>query len=161
MVAVSGVATIEVTEAAASIKNAQQFRPEYWHPEYSTQALLCSITVPHIIESMAIVLSRPEPMVKQSWTTFQLLEFVCGNRSKYSNRAVIVIYSNRAFSVNYSQCSYIAWSKSFTLLIVFKLLFKSVPMNQLHGIALSPLIMCIMKIASTCHFKAYIFQKFS
>ena len=79
--AASGIATIEATEAAASVKNAQQFRlsrPEFWHPEYFTQTLLCSITVPHIIESMAVVLSRPEPMMTQSWTTFQLLEFVCG-----------------------------------------------------------------------------------
>ena len=113
--------------------------------------LLCSITVPHIIESMAVILSRPEPMVTQSWTTFQLLEFVCGNRSKYSNRAVTVIYSDRAFSVNYSQYSYTAWSKSFTLLIVFKLLFKSAPMNQLHGIALSPLINIFSKISLREH----------
>ena len=33
----SGVATIEATEAAASVKNVQQFRlsrPEFWHPEF-------------------------------------------------------------------------------------------------------------------------------
>ena len=105
---VSGVATIETTKAAASVKNAHQFRlsrPEFWHPEYSTQMFLCSITVPHIVESMAVVLSRPEPMVTQSWTTFQLLEFVYRKRSRYSNRAVNVIYSNRAFNVNYNQYS--------------------------------------------------------
>ena len=46
------------------------------------------------------------------WITFQLLEFV--KRSRYSNRAVIVIYSNRTFSTDYSHCShYTAWSKSF------------------------------------------------
>ena len=43
----SGVATIEATEAA---KNAQQqarlSRPEFWHPKFSTQTLLDSITVP-------------------------------------------------------------------------------------------------------------------
>ena len=57
----SGVATIEATEAAASVKNAQLNRlskPEFWHPEFSTQTLLDSITVPHTIVSMAIVLSR-------------------------------------------------------------------------------------------------------
>ena len=43
---ISDVATIEATEAAALVKNAQQFRPEFQHPKFSTQTLLYSITVP-------------------------------------------------------------------------------------------------------------------
>ena len=56
----SGVATIEATEVAASVKllNNRLSRPEFWHPRFSTQTLLESITVPHTIEPMALVLSR-------------------------------------------------------------------------------------------------------
>ena len=91
-------------------------------------------------------------------TAIKWFEFVCGKRSRYSNRTVIVIHSNRAFSVNYSQCSYTALSKSFTLLIV---LLKSVPMNQLHGIALSPLIMHVYHDNSLhMSFQSIYFQKF-
>ena len=39
----SGVATIEATEAVTSVKNAQLnrlSRPEFWHPKFSTQTLL-------------------------------------------------------------------------------------------------------------------------
>ena len=43
---VSGVATIEATEAVASVKNVQQFRlsrPEFWHPEFfTTRQLYCT-----------------------------------------------------------------------------------------------------------------------
>ena len=72
-----------------------------------------------------------------SWITFQQFDFV-SKRSKYSNRAVIVLYSNRAYSTDYNHCShYTGWSKSFTfMLIVFKLLFKS-SKSRLHVIALS------------------------
>ena len=50
----SGVATIEATEAAASVKMLNS-RPEFWHPGFlATQTLLDSITIPHI---MAVVLS--------------------------------------------------------------------------------------------------------
>ena len=54
----SGVATIEATEVAASVKmlNNRLSRSEFWHPRFSTQTLLDSITVLHIIESMAVVL---------------------------------------------------------------------------------------------------------
>ena len=75
----SGVATIEETEAAASVKMLDNSlsRPEIWHPGFSTQMLLDSITVPHIIESMAVVLSRVGAHSDMyDWTTFQLLEFV-------------------------------------------------------------------------------------
>ena len=59
-VAYSGVATIEATEAAASVKmhNTRLSRLEFWHPRFSTQTLLDSITVTHIIGSMDVVLSR-------------------------------------------------------------------------------------------------------
>ena len=56
----SGVATIEATEVADLVKmlNNRLSRPEFWHPGFSTQMLLDSITVSHIIESMAVVLRR-------------------------------------------------------------------------------------------------------
>ena len=56
----SGVATIEATKAAASIKmlNNRLSRPEFWHPRFSTHTLLDSITVRNKIESMTVVLSR-------------------------------------------------------------------------------------------------------
>ena len=54
---ISGVATIEATEAAASVKIQQQAeqacRVLAPPPGFSTQTLLDSITVPHIVESMA------------------------------------------------------------------------------------------------------------
>ena len=76
-------------------------RPELWHPGFSTQTLLDSITVQHL---MAVVKAGLEPMVTRCWTTFQLFEFV--KRSRYPNRAVTVLYSNKAFSINYSHCSH-------------------------------------------------------
>ena len=56
----SGVATIEATEAAASVKmlNNSLSRPECWHPRFSTHMLLDTITVRNKIESMTVVLSR-------------------------------------------------------------------------------------------------------
>ena len=56
----SGVATIEATEAAASVKilNNRLNRPEFWHPRFSTRTLLDSNTVRNKIESMTVVLSR-------------------------------------------------------------------------------------------------------
>ena len=56
----SGVATIEATEAAALVKNVQQFRlsrPEFWHPEFFT-------TIQHyqeliIVEGECLTLHRP------------------------------------------------------------------------------------------------------
>ena len=92
-----------------------------------------------------------------------MLDHFSAKRSRYSNRAVIVIYSNRAFSKDYSNCShYIGWFKSFTfMLIVFKNYFAKVPMSQLYGIdhAYHALAVTIKRIASTCHFK-HIFSKF-
>ena len=93
---------------------------------------------------------------------------VCMKRLRYSNRAVIVIYSNRAFNADYSHCShYSAWSKSFTLymLIVFKLLFKlsssettAWHYTELIDHAYQALAVTIKKNSPTCHFKAYIFK---
>ena len=56
----SGVATIEVTEAAASVKmfNNRLSRPEYWHPGFSTQTLL--LRQHYCTTHMAVVLSRAE-----------------------------------------------------------------------------------------------------
>ena len=70
----SGVATIEAIEAAALVKmlNNTLSRPEFWQPGFSTQTLLDSITVPHIIESMAVVLSRAGAH-GDTVITFQLL----------------------------------------------------------------------------------------
>ena len=67
----SGIATIEETEAAASVKKNAQLnrlsRPEFWHPEFSTQTLLDSITVPHTIVFMAVVLSRAKTLGDTVW----------------------------------------------------------------------------------------------
>ena len=66
-------------------------------------------------------------MVTWCWTTLQLLEFV--KRSRYSNRAVIVI---RAFSIQ------IIATVLITLLgLIYVNCLLKVPMSQLHGIALS------------------------
>ena len=56
----SGIATIEATEAAASVKmlNNRLSRPELWHPRFSTHTLLDNTTVRNKIESMVVVLSR-------------------------------------------------------------------------------------------------------
>ena len=74
---------------------------------------------------MAVVLSRAGAhgdMVLDHFSATQLNSVV--KRSRYSNREAIVIYSNKAFSMDYSHCShYIAWSKF--MLIAFALLFKS------------------------------------
>ena len=94
-------------------------RPKFWHPGFSTQMLLDSITVSHIIESMAVILRRAGA---HSDTVLDHLS---------ANRAVIIIYSNRAFSTDYSQCSHC--TKSFT----FSYFMSKLPMCQLHGIALS------------------------
>ena len=54
------IATIEATEAAASVKmfNNRLSRPEFWHPRFSTHTLLDSTTVRNKIEYMDVVLSR-------------------------------------------------------------------------------------------------------
>ena len=103
-------------------------RSEFWHPGFSTQTLLDNITVSHIIESMAVVLSRAGAhgdMMLDHFSATQLNSVV--KRSIYSNRAVIVIYSNIAFSTDCSHCSH--WSKSFTFMhinfLYISLLFKS------------------------------------
>ena len=51
-------------------------RPEFWYPKLSTQTLLDSITVPHIIESMAVVLSKARAHGEMDWHWLELLEFV-------------------------------------------------------------------------------------
>ena len=56
---------------------------------------------------MAVVLSRAGAhgdTVLDHFSAAQLNSVV--KRSRYSNRAVIVIYSNRAFSTDYSHCSH-------------------------------------------------------
>ena len=58
-VCTSGVATIEATKAAASVKNAQlSEQAEQSWSFGTTQTLLDSITVPHTIVSITVVLSR-------------------------------------------------------------------------------------------------------
>ena len=120
---------------------------------------------------MAVVSrARAHSDTVQHWLDYFSATWICMKRLRYSNRAVTVIYSNRAFSTDYNHCShYSAWSKSFTfyMLVVFKLFFKlsSSETTAWHCIELldhayHALAVTIKKIASTCHFKAYIFKIF-
>ena len=88
---------------------------------------------------MAAVLSRAGAhgdIVLDHFSATQLNSVV--QRSIYSNRAVIVIYSNRAFSTDCSHCShYTAWSKLCTLIFFTLVYFSKVPMSQLHDIVLN------------------------
>ena len=81
---------------------------------------------------------------------------------RYSNRAVIVIYSNRAFSIDYSL---LGLNHFHCLKLLFKSSNESTAWHCIelidrayHALAVS----YNQEITSTCHFKAYnLFSNFS